>query len=210
MSEQRDPLLDAIHAAGEVPPPPDRDAAFARAMQPVLMPSRRRLSRGFIALFAAALIGAPAAVYAAHVTHEHAAITTPIVAEIPDPGSAAIHRESDDVTVKRASGPAHEAEHQGTMSSSDDHSGSTSTTTADDHSGSGSPSSGSGDSSGSGSGTSGSGEHPSASPTPTPSSTESSGSNSGPGGGSPDGGTLSGSSDGGTPTPSPSGTTGTH
>ena len=44
MTEPRDPLLDAIHEAGRVPPPPDRDAAFARAMQPILMPSPRQSS----------------------------------------------------------------------------------------------------------------------------------------------------------------------
>src|ERR1700751_796533 len=97
---ERDPLIDAIHAAGEVPPPPDRDAAFARAMQPVLMPSRRRLSRSFIALFAAALLAAPAAVFAAHETHTHAAVDTPIVSERPYPGSS-IHSETDDATLKR-------------------------------------------------------------------------------------------------------------
>ena len=88
MTEQRDPLIEAIRAAGDVPPPPDRDAAFARAMRPVLMPSRRRLSRSFIALFAAAILGAPAAVFAAHATHGHAAVVAPIVSERSDRGTS--------------------------------------------------------------------------------------------------------------------------
>src|SRR5260221_14714885 len=102
---ERDPLIDAIRAGGDVPPPPDRAAAFAPAMQRVLMPSRRRLSRSFIALFAAALLVAPAAVFAAHETHTHAAVDTPIVSERPDPGSS-IHSETDDATLKRQIAPS--------------------------------------------------------------------------------------------------------
>ena len=208
MSEPRDPLIDAIHAAGEVPPPPDRDTAFARAMQPVLMPSRRRLSRGFIALFAAASLAAPAAVFAAHETRTHAADTTPIVDEQPDPGSPAIHRETDDATLAPMIEPSHEAEHQTSTVSGDDHGGAT--TTTDGHSGTSSPTtttdhSGTSDPGGS----SGSGDGPTVSPTPTPSSTESSGSGSGSGS-SPDGGALSGSSDGATPSPTPTGTSAPH
>jgi hypothetical protein len=102
MSEPRDPLLDAIHAAGEVPPPPDRGAAFARAMRLVLVPSRRRLNRSVIALFAAALLAVPAAVFAARATHTHSAIIAPIASEKPDPGSS-IQHEADDSSVRHVS-----------------------------------------------------------------------------------------------------------
>src|SRR5690349_16435325 len=115
---ERDPLIDAIRAAGEVPPPPDRDAAFARAMQTITMPSRRRLSRSFIALFAAALLAAPAAVFTAHVTHTHAAVDAPIVSEWPDPDSP-IHPEVDDATLKRQI--SHETAHQDGATTTDDH-----------------------------------------------------------------------------------------
>ena len=57
-----DPLLIEIRAAGEVPPPPDRDAAFARAMAAVTdKPSRMR--RGLTVLTAAALLAVPAGVF---------------------------------------------------------------------------------------------------------------------------------------------------
>jgi hypothetical protein len=187
---ERDPLIDAIRAAGEVPPPPDRDAAFARAMHPVLMPSRRRLSRSFIALFAAALLAAPAAVFAAHVTHTPAAVETPIVSERPDPGSS-IHSEADDTTLNREQENEHEVQRPVVTSSSDEHTAVSSGT--DDHSGSDSTSGGSDGTSNSGSG---SGDHPTLSPTPTESSSSGS---SGDGGTSSDGGSsISGSTDGGT------------
>jgi len=164
---EHDPLIDAIHTAGEVPPPPDRDAAFARAMQPVLMPSRRRLSRSFIALFAAALLAAPAAVFAAHEAHTHAAVDTPIVSERPDPGSS-IHSETDDATLTRQIAPSRESEHQvPKTTSSDDHNTVVSGGT-DDHSGPGpSPTASEGTSN---SGPDGGGDHPTVSPTPTESS----------------------------------------
>ncbi len=100
MTEPRDPLLDAIHEAGRVPAPPGRDAAFARAMKPILVPSRRRPGRSVIALFAAALLAVPAAVFAAHETRQHATVVTPIASEKPDAGSS-IHTEADDATRKR-------------------------------------------------------------------------------------------------------------
>ncbi|HJT38076.1 MAG TPA: hypothetical protein VJ818_06595 [Actinomycetota bacterium] len=111
MTERRDPLVDAIRAAGQVPPPPDRAAAFARAMRPVLMPSRRRLGRSFIALFAAAILGTPAAVLAAHATHARTAVVAPIVSERSDHGTAEDPEtngareqagEPDDQTASRA------------------------------------------------------------------------------------------------------------
>ena len=99
MTEPRDPLLDAIREAGRVPPPPGRDAAFARVMKPILVPSRRRPGRSVIALFAAALLAVPAAVFAAHETRQHTTVVTPIASEKPDPGSS-IHTEADDATRK--------------------------------------------------------------------------------------------------------------
>src|SRR5579864_21127 len=186
----RDPLIDAIRAAGEVPPPPDRDAAFARAMQPVLMPSRRRLSRSFIALFAAALLAAPAAVFAAHETHTRAAVDTPIVSERPDPGSP-IHSEIDDATLRRQISNSRESVHQGAATTTSDDDGTITSGGADDHSGPGPSPSASDDSSNSGPG--GGDDQPSVSPTPT----ESSGSTgSGDGSISPSGGSSDGSSDG--------------
>jgi len=189
---ERDPLIDAIRAAGEVPPPPDRDAAFARAMHPVLMPSRRRLSRSFIALFAAALVAAPAAVFAAHVTHVPAPVETPIVSERSDPDGA-IHHEADDATLNRQKQNEPEIEHPTVTSSSSDDHGSVSSGT-DDRSGSGSTSI---STDGSKDGVSGdSGDQATASPTPTESSSSGS---SGDGGTSSDGGSsISGSTDGGT------------
>ena len=189
---EHDPLIAAIRAAGEVPPPPDRDAAFARAMHPVLMPSRRRLSRSFIALFAAALLAAPAAVFAAHATHTPAVVQTPIVSERPDPESP-IRSEADDAALNHETQDEQEIQHAvATSPSSDDHTAVSSGT--DDHSGTGSTSSGSDSTSDSGSG---SGDHATVSPTPT----ESSGSgSSGDGGTSSDGGSsISSSTDGGTP-----------
>jgi hypothetical protein len=169
---ERDPLIDAIHAAGDVPPPPDRDAAFARAMKPVLMPSRRGLSRSFIALFAAALLAAPAAVFAAHTTHTHAAVDTPIVSERPDPGSS-IHSETDDATLKRQLSRLQEVEHQSVgTTSSEDHGGVISGGT-DDRSGPGPSPSVSDDTSNSGPG--GADDHPTVSPTPTASTGSGSG-----------------------------------
>jgi len=188
---ERDPLIDAIHAAGEVPPPPDRHAAFARAMQPVLMPSRRRLNRSFIALFAAALLAAPAAVFAAHETHTHAAVETPIVSERPDPGSS-IHSEIDDATLKRQVSRSLESEHQGAATTTSDDHGTVISGGTDDHSGSGPSTTTSDDSSNSGSG---SGDvQPTVSPTPS----ESTSSGSGDGSISTSGGSSDGSSDGGT------------
>ena len=189
---ERDPMIDAIHAAGEVPPPPDRNAAFARAMQPVLMPSRRRLSRSFIALFAAALLAAPAAVFAAHETHTHPAVETPIVSERPDPGSS-IHSETDDATLKGLVSESHEGEHQGAQTTSSDDRGSVTSGGTDDHSGSGSTSTSSDGSSSSG--PSGGDDHPTVSPTPTESPSSSS---SGDGSTSTSSGSSDGSSDGGT------------
>ena len=205
MTAPRDPLFDAIHAAGEVPPPPDRDAAFARAMQPVLMPSRRRLSRSFIALFAAALRAAPAAVFAAHETHGHAADVTPIVSERPDPGGS-IHPEADDATLEHQAEHGQSTEIERTASSTDDHGA---TTTTGTHSGESTLTSGSDDHSGSTSSGSGDGG---ATLSPTPTQTESSGSSSsGDGGTSSDGGGISTTSDGGsTPSSSDGGASTSH
>jgi hypothetical protein len=183
---ERDPLIEAIHAAGEVPPPPDRDAAFARAMQTVLMPSRRRLSRSFIALFAAALLAAPAAVFAAHETHTHGAVDTPIVSERPDPGGS-IHSETDDATLKRQLSVSHDSERRDAGTTSSDDHGTVISGGTDDHSGPGPSPSASDDSS---STNSGDGPEPTISPTPTASATSGSGDGSiSPSGGSSDGGT---------------------
>ena len=190
----RDPFIDAIHAAGEVPPPPDRDAAFARAMQPLLMPSRRRLSRSFIALFAAALLAAPAAVFAAHETHTHAAVDTPIVSEHADPGSS-IHSETDDSMLKRQTSGTHENEHRNAVTTSSDEHHAVISGGTDDHSGPGpSPTASDGSSN---SGPDG-GDHPTVSPTPTE-STSSGGSGDVPV--SPTTGSTDGSPDGGTSGP---------
>jgi hypothetical protein len=192
MSEPRDPLLDAIHAAGEVPPPPDRDAAFARAMRPVLVPSRRRLNRSVIALFAAALLAVPAAVFAERASHTPPATITPITFEKPDPHSS-IQHEADDATMKRESKT--ETEHSGT--GTDDHSGTSGNVSGEtEHSGGGTTSTtdghdGSVSSGSDGSGSSGGDTISTPEPTPIPSATASSG------GGLPDGGS-SGSPDGGT------------
>jgi len=192
---ERDPLIDAIHAAGDVPPPPDRDAAFARAMQPVLMPSRRRLSRSFIALFAAALLAAPAAVFAAHGTHARAAVDAPIVSERPDPGSS-IRSETDDATLKRLISRSQEVEHQGVGTTSSDDHGAVLSGGTDDRSGPAPSPSVSDGSSNSGPG--GGDDQPTASPTPTGS--PSSG-GSGDGSISPTSGSPDGSSDGGSSGP---------
>ena len=190
---RRDPLIDAIRAAGEVPPPPDRDAAFARAMQPVLMPSRRRLNRGFIALFAAALLAVPAAVFAAHETRTDAAAVTPIVSERADPG-ASIHAEADDATLTHRISHQTESEHRTqTPTSSGEHTTATSGG-SDDHSGPG-PSPSPAESSGN-SGPGGGDAHPSVSPTPTESSGSSSSGSEG--GSSTSGATIDGSTSGGT------------
>ena len=183
MTEPRDPLLDTIHEAGRVPPPPGRDAAFARAMRAVFMPSRRRLGRSVIALFAAALLAAPAAVFAAHETRQHAAVVRPIVSERPDPGSS-IHTEADDTTLKRtASAGSHEASEtapsagdsrEGQQAETQQQSGDSTTAGGTD----GSDRSGSGESDGGVS---------SPSPTPAPSETQSSSSDGGSSGS--DGGT---------------------
>ena len=185
MSEPRDPLFDAIHAAGEVPPPPDRDAAFARAMQPVLMTSRRRMSRSVIALFVAAMVAVPAAVFAARSTHPPTAVLTPIVKETADP-DVPLTLEVDD------SKATHEIEHgteRSTSGGTDDHSGSSNTSSSDDtqHVSGDSANTSSGDGSNLTSGDTSS---------PSPTRTESGGS------GSSDGGSLS--SDGGSVTPSSS------
>ena len=179
MTEQRDPLLDAIHAAGEVPPPPDRDAAFARAMQPVLLTSRRRVGRSVIALFAAALIAAPAAVFAARATHTPAAVLAPIVKETADPDPP-IQQELDDSAARRS--VEHATENEPTQGS-DDHSGTGSSGSTETQQVSGDDSSSTSGRDGS---SSGSGDV--ATPTPTPTQTESGSS------GSIDGGTLSGDS----------------
>ena len=189
MSEPRDPLIDAIHAAGEVPPAPDRDAAFARAMQPVLMPSRRRLSRSVIALFAAALLAAPAAVFAAHETRQHAAVVTPIVSERADPGSS-IQTETDDATLQKEVETAHRSGLTESSSATDDHGG-IPTVETEHQSGDSTTTSGPG---GSGSGGSDDGVS-SPSPTPVPSETQISSTDGGVSGS--DGGSIS-SSDGGT------------
>jgi hypothetical protein len=191
MSEPRDPLIDAIHAAGEVPPAPDRDAAFARAMQPVLIPSRRRLSRSVIALFAAALLAAPVAVFAAHESHQNA-VVTPIVSERPDPGSS-IQTETDDATLQKEVETAHRSGLTETSSATDDHGGIPTVET--EHQSVDSPTTSGTDGSGSG----GSDDGVSPSPTPVPNETQIS---------SPDGG-LSGS-DGGSITSSDGGTSGSH
>jgi len=190
MSKPRDPLLDAIHAAGEVPAPPDRDAAYARAMRPVLMPSKRRLNRSVIALFAAALLAVPAAVWAERASHTSPATIRPITFERPDPHSS-IQHEADDATVKRES--ASENEHSVTgrndslgTTGDTEHSGGDTTSTTDGHDGS--VSSGS-DSSGPSGGDTISTPEPTPIPSPTASSTDPSG------GGLPDGGS-SGSPDG--------------
>jgi hypothetical protein len=181
MSELRDPLIEAIHAAGEVPPAPDRDAAFARAMHAVFAPSRRRLNRSVIALFAAALLAVPAAVFAERAAHTPPATITPITFEKPDPRSS-IHREADDSTVKREN--AASGMHSGSVSGTDDHVGNStgsSSSGSDDHSSDGTTPSGS-DSSGHESD-----DLSTPAPAPVPSATPGlAGSD-----GSPDGGTLS-------------------
>jgi hypothetical protein len=188
MSELRDPLIEAIQTAGEVPPPPDRDAAFARAMHAVLAPSRRRLNRSVIALFAAALLAVPAAVFAERAAHTPPATITPITFEKPDPGSS-INREADDSTVKRESASTGGA-HSGPRTQSDDRSGTSGSGSPDtEHSGDGRTVT-SDDSGSSGDGIS------TPAPTPVPSLTMGSGS---PDGGLPDGG--SSSPDGGSPGP---------
>lgn len=168
MSEPRDPLLEAIHAAGEVPPPPDRDAAFARAVHSVLTPSRRRLNRSVIALFAAALLAVPAGVFAARAPHTPAAIVAPIKAETADPSSS-IRHEADDSNVRHVTV---------TDSRSSSPSGSDSGDIYEPYSGDSTRLSS--DSSASGNGSGGAGI-PTPTPTPTPSETLSSD-------GSPDGG----------------------
>ena len=198
MSEPRDPLFDAIRAAGEVPPPPDRDAAFARAMQPVLLSPRRRLNRSFIALFVAAMVAVPAAVFAARATHAPTAVVAPIAKETADPGGPLTH-EADD------SRSAHESEHSTEPSASsrtDDHSGSSTTSSSDDtHHLSGGDSSGPSSVGGSDS------PNGEMSPTPTPTPLESNGSGSSGGGMlSGDGGSAPSSS----PTPDGSSSPGPH
>jgi hypothetical protein len=183
MSDLRDPLIEAIHAAGEVPPAPDRDAAFARAMHAVLMPSRRRLNRSVIALFAAALLAVPAAVFAERASHTPPATITPITFEKPDPGSS-IQHEADDSTVKRES-----SARSASASSTDDRSGNSlisGSIGSDDHSGGPTPSSSDG-SDGSGSG---GGDLSTPAPTPIPSATPSLSGSDGGSPGSPDGGSL--------------------
>jgi hypothetical protein len=187
MSEVRDPLIEAIHAAGEVPLPPDRDAAFARAMRPVLMPSRRRLNRSVIALFAAALLAVPAAVFAERAAHTPPATITPITFEKPDPGSP-IQREADDSTVKRERASAG-GSHSGSQTSSDDQSRTSGSGSRDDgHSADGTPAT---------SDASGSRDDGISTPAPSPVPSLTIGS-SRPDGGSPDGGL---SPDGSSPGP---------
>lgn len=190
MNELRDPLIEAIHAAGEVPPPPDRDAAFARAMHLVLMPTRRRLNRSIIALFAAALLAVPAAVFAERASHTPSATIMQITVEKADPGRS-IQHEADDSTLKRER-----------ASTRDERSGSA--TQADDRSGTaGSRSSGT-DQSADGTAVTSDGSGGAddviltPAPTPAPSLTTSSGSLDG---GSPDT-ASSPSADGGSPAPS--------
>jgi hypothetical protein len=179
MSDLRDPLIEAIHVAGEVPPPPDRDAAFARAMRAAFAPSRRRLNRGVIALFAAALLAVPAAVFAERATNTPPATIMPITFEKPDPGSS-IQHEADDSTVKRESASR---EHSGSAKQTDDRSGTSGGGSIEtDHSGDAAPaSSGQDDSPPSGGGDAIS----TPAPTPVPSVTLGTGS---PDGSSPDGG----------------------
>ena len=57
-----DDLIAAIREAGEVPPPPDRDAAFERAMSAVHFPGGR-MRRALTMLVAAALLVVPAGVF---------------------------------------------------------------------------------------------------------------------------------------------------
>jgi len=170
MSAERDPLLDAIRAAGEVPPPPDRDGAFARAMH-AIEPARAhsRIRRGMIALLAAALLAVPATVFAARTTHP-AKPHTPPPAETADPASIRQTEKPDAGPTPRASaGDDRHGDDEGTTGSVDNdppNSGEGSTVSGDD----------------------GGDDHGSPSPTPTP--TDSDGSSS-------DGGSA-GSSDGGT------------
>jgi hypothetical protein len=56
-------LIEALKAAGAVPPPPDREGAYARAMAAVGAPPRR-LNRGVTLLIAAALLAIPSTVVA--------------------------------------------------------------------------------------------------------------------------------------------------
>ena len=112
MTPERDPLIDAIRAAGAVPPAPARDEAFARAMRAAGdLGARRRMRRGVIALFAAAMLGAPAGVFAAHTFHKAPATVPAVGVETPDPGSS-IARETSDRAEPRETERA------------DDHSGS--------------------------------------------------------------------------------------
>jgi len=189
MSEPRDPLIEAIHAAGEVPPPPARDAAFARAMRSVVMSPHRRLNRSVIALFAAALLAVPAAVFAERASQTPSASISPITFETPDPGSS-IQREADDTTVNHEGG---NDERAGSTTATEDRSG-TSGSIETEHSGDGGTVSATDGHDGSGSGD-GNTVISTPAPTPIPSATmDSSGSSDGP---SPDGGS-SGSLDGGT------------
>jgi hypothetical protein len=174
VSDERDPLMDAIRAAGDVPPPPNRDRALARAMQAVDQQGRHRLSKGMIALLAAALLTVPATVFAERAAHpaKQRAVPTPV--ESVDRGSA---RESEDAR------PSPEAS-ESTRNEPSGEDGGTQVSGGDDGTTSGSHE-GSTISSGDG------GSDDRASPSPTPS--ETSGSDGGSSGSS-DGGSSSGTS----------------
>jgi hypothetical protein len=65
VTERQDPLIEAIQRAGDVPPPPAREDARARAMASVAEhPLRRRLTKAGVTLLAAALLAVPAGVIA--------------------------------------------------------------------------------------------------------------------------------------------------
>lgn len=108
-----DELIRAIRQAGEVPPPPDRDGAYERAMLAAQHPTPRRLRRGIVALIAAAIILAPVGVFATvgHYSKARPAPTLPAVTS-PSPSPSTVRSH------KPATQPAVDSE--GTEDSSDD------------------------------------------------------------------------------------------
>jgi hypothetical protein len=105
-----DRLIDSIRAAGMVPPPPARDEAFAHAMGDVVsLRAHRRFRRGIIALFAAAMLGAPAGVFAARTFTNAPRATSRITTEVPDHRSSVARETADE--AKPSSGPSETREH---------------------------------------------------------------------------------------------------
>ncbi|MFA5891670.1 MAG: hypothetical protein WDA27_12085 [Actinomycetota bacterium] len=108
-----DELIRAIHQAGEVPPPPDRDGAFERAMLAAQHSTPHHLRRGIVTLIAAAIVLAPVGVFATigHYSKARPAPTMPAVAS-PSPSTPAVrsHNPTTQTVVKD----------EGTEDSSDD------------------------------------------------------------------------------------------